>query len=187
MAPNIQILGSKKHIFAPSGQLEPHRSMFSTQKRCLIGISIRGYPNFYSLPPKNWIFGPNMGIFGPFDQMPDQKTMRTSCLGGFLLCWYSSPRLVVDWMEELIVGLLLVENAWCQKQSWSFMHLLCSGMVGFGLRRKLGTAGTERDSPLVLPPWPGGILILLAGFVLFSTVVFLGDLEIYFFVPVSRQ
>ena len=101
--------------------------------------------------------------------------------------WYSSPRLVEDWMEELIVGLLLVENAWCQKQSWSFMHLLCSGMVGFGLRRKLGTAGTERDSPLVLPPWPGGILILLAGFVLFSTVVFLGDLEIYFFVPVSRQ
>ena len=102
-------------------------------------------------------------------------------------CWYSSPRLVEDWMEELIVGLLLVENEWCQKQSWSFMHLLCSGMVGFGLRRKLGTAGTERDSPLVLPPWPGGILILLAGFVLFSTVVFLGDLEIYFFVPVSRQ
>ena len=100
---------------------------------------------------------------------------------------YSSPRLVEDWMEELIVGLLLVENARCQKQSWSFMHLLCSGMVGFGLRRKLGTAGTERDSPLVLPPWPGGILILLAGFVLFSTVVFLGDLEIYFFVPVSRQ
>ena len=100
---------------------------------------------------------------------------------------YSSPRLVEDWMEELIVGLLLVENERCQKQSWSFMHLLCSGMVGFGLRRKLGTAGTERDSPLVLPPWPGGILILLAGFVLFSTVVFLGDLEIYFFVPVSRQ
>ena len=100
---------------------------------------------------------------------------------------YSSPRPVVDWMEELIVGLLLVENEWCQKQSWSFMHLLCSGMVGFGLRRKLGTAGTERDSPLVLPPWPGGILILLAGFVLFSTVVFLSDLEIYFFVHVSRQ
>ena len=24
-----------------------------------------------------------MGIFGPFDLMPDQKTMRTSCLGGF--------------------------------------------------------------------------------------------------------
>ena len=101
--------------------------------------------------------------------------------------WYSSPRLVEDWMEELIVGLLLVENEWCQKQSCSFMHLLCSGMVGFGLRRKLGTAGREHDSPLVLPPWPGGILILLAGFVLFSTVVFLGDLEIYFFVPVSRQ
>ena len=31
--------------------------------------------------------------------------------------------------------LLLVENVWCQKQSWSLMHLLCSVMVGFGLRR----------------------------------------------------
>ena len=68
---------------------------------------------------------------------------------------YSSPRLVVDWMEELIVGLLLVENAWCQKQSWSFMHLLCSGMVGFGLRQKFGTAGAEHNSPLLLPAWKG--------------------------------
>ena len=100
---------------------------------------------------------------------------------------YSSPRLVVDWMEELIVGLLLVENAWCQKQSWSFMHLLCSGMVGFGLRRKLGTAGTERHSPPSSSSMAGGILVLSVGFVIFSTVVFLGDLEIYFLVPVSRQ
>ena len=69
--------------------------------------------------------------------------------------FYSSPRLVEDWMEELIVGLLLVENAWCQKQSWSFMHLLCSGMVGFGLRQKLGTAGAEHNSPLLLPAWKG--------------------------------
>ena len=29
---------------------------------------------------------------------------------------YSSPRLVVDRMEELIVDLLLVEKVWCQKQ-----------------------------------------------------------------------
>ena len=32
-----------------------------------------------------------------------------------VLNWYSSPRLVEDWMEDLIVGLLLVENAWCQR------------------------------------------------------------------------
>ena len=80
--------------------------MFSTQKRCLIGLPIWGYQKFYSLPPKNWIFGPktakfcpkwaflakygNMGIIGPFDLMPDQKTMRTSCLAGFLLCWYQN-------------------------------------------------------------------------------------------------
>ena len=66
---------------------------------------------------------------------------------------YSSPRLVEDWMEELIVGLLLVENAWCQKQSWSFMHLLCSGMVGFGLRRNKGTAGKEHPA-LRIPLFP---------------------------------
>ena len=100
---------------------------------------------------------------------------------------YSSPRLVVDWMEELIVGLLLVENAWCQKQSWSFMNLLCSGMVGFGLLQKLGTAGTERHSPPSSSSMAGGILVLSVGFVMFSTVVFLSDLEIYFLVPVSRQ
>ena len=49
---------------------------------------------------------------------------------------YSPPRLVVDRMEELNVELQLVENVWFQQQSWSFMHFLCSGMVGFGLRQK---------------------------------------------------
>ena len=69
--------------------------MFSTRKRCLIGFPTRGYQNFYSLPPKigfwaqkrpnlaqNWHFGPNIGIFGPFDLMPEEKNIRTSCLGG---------------------------------------------------------------------------------------------------------
>ena len=57
--------GSKKHTFAPSAQLEPHRSMFSTRKRCLIGFPIWGYQKFYSLPPKNWILGPKTAKFGP--------------------------------------------------------------------------------------------------------------------------
>ena len=51
---------------------------------------------------------------------------------------YSSPRLVVDRMEELIVELLFVENVWCQKQSWSFMNMLCSGKVGFLSMAKFG-------------------------------------------------
>ena len=38
--------------------------MFSTRKRCLIGIPIWGYQNFYSLPPKNWILGPKTAKFG---------------------------------------------------------------------------------------------------------------------------
>ena len=105
----------------------------------------------------------------------------------YIINVFSSPRLVVDRMEELTVRLLLVESVWRQKESWSFMHLLCSGMVGFGLRRKLGTAGTERHSPPSSSSMAGGILVLSVGFVMFSTVVFLGDLEIYFLVPVSRQ
>ena len=73
---------------------------------------------------------------------------------------YSSPRLVVDRMEELIAELLLVENVWCQKQSWSFMNLLCSGMVEFGLRRKLGTTEKEHPSPTLPPPMVGEVLAL---------------------------
>ena len=51
---------------------------------------------FYMLvpKPKNWSkicmfghFGPNIGIFCPFRPMPDQKPMRTRCLGGFSFMW----------------------------------------------------------------------------------------------------
>ena len=35
-------------------------------------------------------FGPNIGLSGPFDAMPDHKIMRTRCLGGFLIYWYQN-------------------------------------------------------------------------------------------------
>ena len=54
-------------------------------------------------------------------------------------------------------------------------------IVKIALRPLWWVAGTAPSFSLL----PGEILILSAGFVLFSTVVFLGDLEIYFFVPVS--
>ena len=41
--------------------------------------------------------------------------------------FYSPSRLVLHWMEELIMELLLVANIWCKNESWSFLHLLCSG------------------------------------------------------------
>ena len=65
LAPNITL-----HIFASSGQFEPHRSMFSTRKRCLVGSLIWGYQNFYSSFPKNGFWAkkqPNLAetdIFG---------------------------------------------------------------------------------------------------------------------------
>ena len=36
---------------------------------------------------KNWYFLPNIGIFGQFGPMPNQKTMQTRCLGGFSVMW----------------------------------------------------------------------------------------------------
>ena len=65
---------------------------------------------------------------------------------------YSPQRLFVDRMEKLIVELLLVEYLWCQKQSWFYMHLLCNGMIGFGLWQNLGKTEKEHPSPL-FPVW----------------------------------
>ena len=52
-----------------------------------------------------------------------------------------------------------MEKVWCQKQSLSFMDLLCSGMVGFGLRRNLGTTEKEHPSPTPPPPKVGEVLL----------------------------
>ena len=80
LAPNIQFFGSKLHIFVPSGQLEPHQSMFSTRKRCFIVSLIWGYQKFYSILPQKMNFLPKNGqilpktdIFGPFDPIPTKK------------------------------------------------------------------------------------------------------------------
>ena len=72
-------------------------NVFNTKKVSHWNPNMR-VPKFLLPAPKNWIlgpnlaqnwhFGPNIGIFGPFDLMSDQKTMRTSCRSGFLLCWY---------------------------------------------------------------------------------------------------
>ena len=35
-------------------------------------------------------FWPNIGFFGPFDPMPDHKTMQTKCVGGFSFHWYQN-------------------------------------------------------------------------------------------------
>ena len=42
---------------------------------------------------QNWLFWPNIGIFGPFGLIPDWQTMRTSCLGGYSVTWV--PKLLL--------------------------------------------------------------------------------------------
>ena len=51
---------------------------------------------------QNWHFWPNISIFGPFDPIPDQKTMRTSCLGGFYVMWL--PKLLLTPIKTRIFG-----------------------------------------------------------------------------------
>ena len=76
--------------------------------RCLIGFLIWGYQKFYSLPPKNGFLAqsgqiwPKTGIFGQFDLLSDQKTMRTSCLGGFSIMWV--PKRLLPPIEIRIFG-----------------------------------------------------------------------------------
>ena len=60
-------------MIAPKVLLPPPKNVSLVQKR----------PNL----AKNSHFWPNIGIFGLFDPMPDQKTMQTRCLGGFSVVW----------------------------------------------------------------------------------------------------
>ena len=64
--------------------------------------------------------------------------------------------------------LLLVESVWRQKESWSFMHLLCSDMVGFGPRQNLETTEKEHPSPHLPPLEVKGVLAIVVG----DTLVF---------------
>ena len=51
---------------------------------------------------QNWHFWSNMGIFGPFNLMPDQKASQTSCPGGFSVIWV--PKLLLTPTKIRIFG-----------------------------------------------------------------------------------
>ena len=97
---------------------------------------------------KNWHFGPNIGIFGPFDLRPDQKTMWTRCLGGFSVMWVTKllispvkkgffaqkrPNLAQNWrflsiagsFGALLVGWLVVARAVSRKTPMYLIIDLC--------------------------------------------------------------
>ena len=100
------------------------------------------------------------------------------------LFMYSVCSLVVPTLEEAILTSVLKKNfKWPsilgqEGHSYSPKHSNLS-YDQFGVRLE------QSDTAPPFSLLAGEILILSAGFVLFSTVVFLGDLEIYFFVPVS--
>ena len=107
----VTSLKSKKFLFCSfsvakfgiAPNLSPTDQCFQHEKGVSLESRYEGTKIFTPCPQKigfwaqkrpnlaqNWHFGPNIGIFGPFDLMPDQKTMRTSCRSGFLLCWYQN-------------------------------------------------------------------------------------------------
>merc|ERR1712020_885969 len=101
--PQISKFWGKKSTFSPlAANWSLTDQCFQHEKGVSLGSRYEGTKIFTPCPQKigfwaqkrpnlaqNWHFGPNISIFGPFDLVPDQKTMGTSCLDGFLL---SSPR-----------------------------------------------------------------------------------------------
>ena len=87
-------------LFGPSDPMPDQKTM---QTRRLGGFSIMWLSKLLLTPeklgflaPKRQIwskicifghFGLDIGIFGPFRPMPDQKTMQTRCLGVFSVLW----------------------------------------------------------------------------------------------------
>ena len=77
---------------------------------------------------QNGHFGPNIGIFGPFDLMRDQKTMQTSSLCGFLLCWYQNFYFLpykLGCLAQKRPNLVQNMHFWSfQAKYWHFLHIL---------------------------------------------------------------
>ena len=91
----------------------PHKLGFWAKKR----------PNL----AQNWNCGPNIGIFGPFDLMPDQKTMRTSCLGGFSIMWVPKLLLnpsIIRYLAQKRPNLVKNMHFWSfQAKHWHFLPI----------------------------------------------------------------
>merc|ERR1712147_228522 len=92
-----------EQLFPVGANLSPTDQCFQHEKGVSLESRYEGTKIFTPFPQKigfwaqkrpnlaqNWHFGPNIGIFGPSDLRSDQKTMRTSCLDSFLLCWYQN-------------------------------------------------------------------------------------------------
>merc|ERR1712012_1110080 len=99
--PQICKFWGQKSTFSPlAANLSPTDQCFQHEKGVSLESRYEGTKSFTPCPQKigfgaqkrpnlaqNWHFGPNIGIFGPFYLMPDQKTMWTRCLGGFSVMW----------------------------------------------------------------------------------------------------
>ena len=106
---------AKTWLFWPNigflGPVDPMPNQKSMRTRCLGGFSVTWVPKLL-LPPVRLVFGqiwpkvgifghfwPNVGIFGPFCPMPDQKTIRTRCLGVFSVM--RVPKLLLSPVKNL--------------------------------------------------------------------------------------
>ena len=114
--PKIQILGSKKHIFAPSGQLEPQWSMFKNQKWPKLVQNLHF-----------WSFWAKYCHFFTFCPIPDQNTIWTRCLGGFSIMW------VTKLLISLVKIRIFAQERPNLAQSWHFCSFWASLASSFGV------------------------------------------------------
>ena len=105
-------------------------------------------------------FGLNIGIFGPFRPMPDQKTMRTRCPGVFSVMWL--PKLLLSPIRIRIFA-QKQPNLARKWHFWSFWARPCCLIwypVG-GLVGDCGARAVSRKKPIYF--------IILCPFVKFIT------------------
>ena len=84
---------------------------------------------------------PNIGIFGPFGPMPDQKTMRTKCYSGFMISVYhkfcslakSSGCLAQKWpfLPQNMLSWVNFPRTGKVVKMWHFLELCCDQAVWF--------------------------------------------------------
>ena len=120
--------------------------MFSRWKRFLTGSLISWYDctkSLLPLPPKKFLaqirpnlapnmhfchFGPTIGIFGPFDPLPNQQTMRIRCPCGFSVMWV--PKLLLPPVKIRILAQYrpnLAKNIyfWSFWSYWPIWYIWC--------------------------------------------------------------
>ena len=104
---------------------------------------------------QNWHFWQNIGIFGPFGPLPDQKTMQTRCPGG----------LSIMWVPKLLLSPVKIRNFGQKWHFWpissqelakyAFLRTILASSFGALLVGGCGARAVSRKTPIYLMVFQG--------------------------------